>query len=1340
MRARRGYHIIRDSAAYVPFSVIGIFIVLGAALTSAYFLQADYQIAQTIYNTERTDPQNTALGLAATDLSRCLNYAGMEALQWKGQHPIIEPRNTSANTFSEDDFRIIAKDHDVESGGVMRIEANLPADVWYSISSLWANKTIVITISDEAGNVIEVFDLGEAVSMWHSVSFEKQVTIPESCAYGYGLVEMHCGGELKASDWFALGMDPVKDITANSFNELIRGSYQNNTHVFGKYAINVKPDIGPGDIHISGINGTLERHEEQSGKVYQIYQVFSINDLNYTLVDLETGQEVQRSMNISTLVSSRQPLLEELTREYETSLNSADTSNIVLGAMNIRSFVYGPWQHYANGPLNIITNPALSSAVNAGSVYTQKRVFDSTDPWALMYTTYYNGKVLYEDINGRGGFENNTSMTFENLSEKRSFNMDMEEAVVDSMSDSGVSFEQIEQSSQLCVRASDHTTSTLDGWVFEDHRWNSAHDLVHDVTGELYTAQVQARVIRDGFYPVEPAGTSVSASRGSVSSGGEKVSWSASYLTSGTHTGARVEEYSWEDRVSAYYSKKLSPGINPPRGSLDSWSVNNANVRLTDVDVVDVEVRPSFNHMGNDHLLGVKREDGYLYREDHAFDWDVKYDISYTIEAKWRADYTYDYTYKWKTLEGYHNISGNWVPVYDHHRNSSSGSDSDTFSTTDHVTMSHQEVEAERLSILYKQLPSFEQYSGLEDYEDAILREFHDTTFNLDGVNVTDTCCSDAADKYAALYVDIQEIERMHWLYPDDHYLLPEYVECDVPSWVNKVVADDILLMMDTIDSNDPHVNASLLQEPGKDPTDLQYTAARQLLDEMDEDLYVNKSQYVKDGDLYTNSHGARYIARKEAYAYLIQDIEEKNGNLRSDLNSYLLDKLQESGVDFPGVDLPALTRIDSGSLSLFNNPAMQMAGAALGSEMGIIEPMTITAMPQSKYNWTENMTVMVDQWPDHLYHDPEFDLRGEYELKDPKGMTIYPLGVRNTCVFTTGIGKDIAEVLSQTTDPIKSHTTRMVSQNIAQLNAEVVAMEQNLSEQAVSLDTSALDSQIDGLTRTYSNQMKQRIPEKIAEQVSDDPVVSDWMDADTAEAVTSGYLDGLSNTQIINQSADDTLSDELSVRVRARIVSDNPALTGPGMDAVLNRVDTDVRIGVTEGISVVIIDNSEAIDNGFEAVNSELQVMMDDAQLYYTEKTARKVEKRLQKTMKYVPCGLPLIPPQWVVTVNVWTYDVIGKYERFEVTDSDNEVIFNSYMGHVGQEHVREDERVRHPVKVNPDGSPIILGDNKPITFQFGGYATTIVGSGPKGVGDKTGGRSEYSISYNSLSNEYRG
>jgi len=243
---------------------------------------------------------------------------------------------------------------------------------------------------------------GQATGFFQKVSFEENVKIPDSATSGYSSIELYYGDELKASDWFLIGVSPVKDITVDSLNKLLSANYQGNSHTFMQYAVNVKPDIKPEQMKIKKVKGTLQREIYPANKNYTIYYVFEIPVLNYTLVDLESGETLNSSMNVSTLITSREPLLEELVREYEADLGNSSgldsASNIVLGATNLRTFVYGPWQHYANGPLNILTNPALSSSINGATLYTQKKVFDSVDPLSLTYTTYYNEKVLYEDV------------------------------------------------------------------------------------------------------------------------------------------------------------------------------------------------------------------------------------------------------------------------------------------------------------------------------------------------------------------------------------------------------------------------------------------------------------------------------------------------------------------------------------------------------------------------------------------------------------------------------------------------------------------------------------------------------------------------------------------------------------------------------------------------------------------------------------------------------------------------------------------------------------------------------------------------------------------------------
>ena len=1337
--------LLKNTDAYIPFAVIGIFIVLGATLTSVYFVKMDYEIAQTIYDTDLTNPKQTATNLAAADLSRCLNYAGMEALKWQGEHPIIQPDGTLVEQNSLDGFSATIGTRDLEPGDTVRVSINLPRDVWGNIESIWDDQSVILSLYDSSNSIIETIDYGEAVGVWKKVSFDEFINIPNSPSIGYGSIELTCGGEVKATDWFTIGTSPIKDITAEHLNNLIAANYQYNLHTFDRYAINVKPNIKPEQIIIRKVNGTLDREINSTSKVYTIYYTFEINNLNYTLVDLVTNETTNHTTTISSLITSREPLLAELTTEYENELKSGDTQYIVLGAANIRTFSYGPWQHYANGPLNILTNPALASAINAGTVYTQKKVFDSVDPWALMFTTYYNGKVLYQDV--RGDAESydaaksvNLTTTYDKLAADKSFSIDVEGGISDSMADSGTTLMQVSDESKITVAASDYTQGVLDGWVFNDRMgWVPSHpDLLHDITNEVYQADVQAQVARDGFDSIMSSDPDISASSGSVSYGGHTVSWSESYAVSGRHSGALVSSYGWSDSESKSYSQSVSPSISPPRGRVTSWSLTGASVSLTSVDATDAKTRPSYTYAGGDNITDTHRTDGYLDWEKHKFDWLIRYGVSYNIKTTWSISYDYTYTYRWTTFDGYRDPVNKTGPIYSTHYGTSSGSSSASASKQDSESLSHTETETEHLTITYHKRPPTGGYPGLESYSDPTAREYRETLVNVNGVERHDPACSDAADKYSAEHVNVQDIESKHWLFLDGIYLLKDTVQCDVPEWLHKVMADEVLDMVDSIDSDEPSVSFSLLDSLGSDPTQLRADAANELVTDLEQARtgYVDKSKHQDGVALYMSSDAAQYVAKNEMYNKLIVDIEEENKALTGGLNSYVLEKIAKNGIDISG-----LTGITSGPLSLFNNPAIEMAGNALGAEMGIIDTMVVTGMPKSKYNWTENLTVVIDQYPDYLYHDPQFDLRGEYEWFDElANKTIYPLGVRNTCVFTTGIADDIADVIDHGGNSIKTATSQMVSKSISDLNAEVTSLMDNLSERAVTFDTSIMDANLINLKQVYSSQMKVQIPEQIAEQMAADPVVSGWIDSDDVTLITSRYLNGLSREDIIVQSSDDTLSSEISSRIKMHIIGSNHSVSDDEMDAVLYRVDTDVRIGVAEGISVVIIDNKDTIDSSFESINNELQGMLDETTDKLSGEVAEKVSKRLEKTMNMVPAGLPIIPPNWVFTINVWTYDVIGKYQVFRVIDNDNEVIFDPYFGHVGQVHVREKNQVFHPFKVDESGFVLKLGENTPIYFKFDGYATTIVGTGPKGVGDKIGGRTETSIGYDDLLTEIGG
>ena len=156
----------------------------------------------------------------------------------------------------------------------------------------------------------------------------------------------------------------------------------------------------------------------------------------------------------------------------------------------------------------------------------------------------------------------------------------------------------------------------------------------------------------------------------------------------------------------------------------------------------------------------------------------------------------------------------------------------------------------------------------MSTYAVPIEREYIETTVYSDSVDNDksfDPCCSDAADKYRGAYVDLRAIESNFWAYPDGKYLARHAVSCDIPPWLHRVMAEEVLAMLYSVEKTNPAFNYSLAESPGRDPTDLQLEAAKKLILDLEKsrDTYVNKEQYfTPSGKMYTSSDSARYIAK----------------------------------------------------------------------------------------------------------------------------------------------------------------------------------------------------------------------------------------------------------------------------------------------------------------------------------------------------------------------------------------------------------------------------------------------------------------------------------------------
>ncbi|MGB3907393.1 MAG: hypothetical protein WBL02_03055 [Methanomethylovorans sp.] len=1333
---KKGLHeLITDTAAYVPFALIGIFILLLSLMLAFDLTRMDYQLAEIVYSSDVSDPQHDILDMACADISRCLNYAGMEALEWRGEHPVIQPEYTSVGSWSNKGYEARPLNKDVEPGDVLQVKVELPSNILGALLSLISNKDRVLTVYDESGSFNMSFNYNGSHSLWGSSSFVQELKIPADASYGLGSVVLRVGNDVQATDWFHVGTNPIKDIVAARFNELMKNNYRNGVHRTGRYVLDVNEDISPEQIIIGKVNGTLSRSIPQDHKDYVIHYTLTIKQLNYTLTDIDTGIKTNGSMDIFTPVDSREPLLAQLTSEYERELNTGVVPDIVLGLSNVRSFIYGPWQHYAGGPLNILTGPSIAGAVNAGTIYGQKQIFDAVDPWSLMYTGYYNGKTLYRDLkrdtSDYDQQKGDLSTVYTGFATSGSFNMDMEQSIDGSMKDAGTSLQSVEDASSVTIAVSNYTAAVKNGWMFNDQVWGPEDpDLIHNVTRMIYSAEVMPEISRSGvndrpevhdiqvetFFDPSTVNMRMSFSF-------YYLTWDAEYLVSLWHEGAIVPGYFFENRSRISYSEKIMKPSYIADLDIANWQITNARLEHQSTSLENLRITPLMKYAGNDTLLGMEREGGFLNSESRSFDWDIEYVIEFDIYSQWELKYDYAYTHT-GVIDNNHDV--------------------ERLGTFGHVQQTHKELEKENITFVYHKCFRTSTYDGLAEYEQTIGNEFRDTVVTVGNAQLTDTCCSDAADKYREAYVDIAQIEKEYEMFSDGTKMPRRIVKCDVPIWLPSLMTEDLLSMLREMDDTGPSRTVYLMGDNlGRNPADLFCDAAEDMALEMENEreLYVQAESHFTGNDFTTSSDAARMIAKNESYEKTIQRLVDSNANVKSSLDGYLNDVFSErTGAAFYDL-LGGL----SPSELLFNNPALSMATNAMAQDMGVIDTMKVVGWPHSKYSWTENMTLLVDQYPDYLYHDEGFDLQEQFIWEDGvTGKTIYPLAVRNTCIFSGDVSGEVADIMKGCTDPVKTTVSRQMSSSILEVNSQVndvitqIGNEAaNLTQAGVSTDVRMLKDEQTRLMNAYAGQLRIDIPGQISDQVAADPELSACIDPGQVEAITRQYLDSLNNEQLVAMTSDDTLALELFNLFKSHINANSAAIDGK-VDIALLRLEADMHMGVSDGVCATIDVCHEIIDECFSNIDKELQNKLDDSASKLTGKSAEKVGERLEKAMRCVPAGLPLLPPNWVCTVNIWEYEVKGMYKRFIVVDMDNECIVDPFFGHKAQMYVREKASIRHPSKKNSDGTSIFLGDNEPICFEFTGYSATIVGPGPKGVGDKFGGREEKSTSYDIFESQF--
>jgi hypothetical protein len=190
----------------------------------------------------------------------------------------------------------------------------------------------------------------------------------------------------------------VKEIIKDELDVYLTGHYLYNMFSDGRYAINVvlqneSPILFVENITLESFAMQLKRQtipfigprETINHSTYWVASVPLTIEIR-TLNDNRWNVVTTRTIVVSSILTSRYPLLESLVKEYNQTINGTFSSLWTFTTVfsNMYSLVRG-FKHYRCGkPLNVVDNHHLAVMVNSGLLLEQSLLFGSVDPLGLV--------------------------------------------------------------------------------------------------------------------------------------------------------------------------------------------------------------------------------------------------------------------------------------------------------------------------------------------------------------------------------------------------------------------------------------------------------------------------------------------------------------------------------------------------------------------------------------------------------------------------------------------------------------------------------------------------------------------------------------------------------------------------------------------------------------------------------------------------------------------------------------------------------------------------------------------------------------------------------------------
>jgi hypothetical protein len=321
-------HFLKNEKARIPFSVIGVFLILGSSFTTVYVTKLESDKSLEVVSTLDFNEIEQVLRYVEADIARSLGYAGMHALKTIGTNPVStsEINNSVTMDYADFDSDGTADFSSIDIGDL---------DTAHQFNINWARNITRVKLNE----YLETNFMNNRCRFLNYIVNVKPIV-----------------GSIAVNGW--------RDI---SLNEIVM------------HLDRAIPD---------SLEGLMITEKNSN---YATYYQASV-DIEITLTDVSNGETRDFTLNPCCIITSRLPIMMGLTETFTKTINGVEddlfgnklcilVTLISEGYTEARALIQ--WSQGPTKIKNIVDNEWLKYVINAGLVTEEFMVFNSVDPISL---------------------------------------------------------------------------------------------------------------------------------------------------------------------------------------------------------------------------------------------------------------------------------------------------------------------------------------------------------------------------------------------------------------------------------------------------------------------------------------------------------------------------------------------------------------------------------------------------------------------------------------------------------------------------------------------------------------------------------------------------------------------------------------------------------------------------------------------------------------------------------------------------------------------------------------------------------------------------------------------